>query len=246
MTPTPAPANWYPDPDGSGGLRWWDGDGWTWNRTPPPAGVAPPYAGWMVPTWKGARLGRPPHGPGALADPGRRLGARVLDGLVLLPVFVVLLTVTLLVAAPHVGPIFPTFPQPGDTAPSQTQPTPGFVWLYLVVLGCALVMGLISVAYDTVLVAVYGRTLGMRWLRIRPLGTDGVPVGWARSFVRALVYSLFGLLGWIGLLNVLWCLWDDDRQCVHDKAANTIVVNDPTPAELVSSGARTSPTAPGH
>ena len=195
-----------------------------------------PYGGWMVPVWKGARLGRPPYGPGALAEPGRRLGARVLDGLVLLPVFAVLLTVALLVAAPHFGPMFPDFPQVSDGGPSQPQPTPGVVWLYLVVLGSALVMGLVSVAYETVLVAAYGRTLGMRWLRIRPLGTDGVPIGWARSFVRALVYWLFSLLGWIGLVNVLWCLWDGDRQCIHDKAADTIVVNDPVPVGPLPGG----------
>jgi len=234
MTVPGAPANWYPDPDGWGGLRWWDGTAWTWYRTPPAQPTAPgawvaPQGAWVMPTWKGARLGRPPHGPGALAEPGRRLGARLLDLLVLLPVFVVLLAVSLLLAAPHFGPLFPEVSPQGGAAIAQHQPTPGIVWLYLVVFGCALVMGLVTVVYETVLVAVYGHTLGMRWLAIRPLGTDGVPIGWARSFVRALVYWLFGLVGWIGLLNVLWCLWDDDRQCIHDKAADTIVVNDPVP-----------------
>ncbi len=142
-----------------------------------------------------------------------------------MPVFVVLLAITLLIAAPHFGPIFPDFPQIQDT-PTPT-PTPGFVWLYLAVLGVALVAGLVMVAYETVLVAAFGRTLGMRWLRIRPLRTGGGTIGWARSFVRAFVYWVFSLVGWIGLLNVLWCLWDDDRQCLHDKAADTIVVDDP-------------------
>jgi Domain of unknown function (DUF4352)/Protein of unknown function (DUF2510) len=32
---TPAtPAGWYPDPDGSGGQRYWDGSGWTEHRSP--------------------------------------------------------------------------------------------------------------------------------------------------------------------------------------------------------------------
>ncbi len=227
VTATLPPANWYPDP-GGGGLRYWDGAAWTGHRVPPPGPPVHPYGVWAGPTWKGARLGRPPYGPGALAEPGRRLGARLLDLLVLLPVFAVLLAVTLLIAAPRFGPLFPDFPQVGDTP--QPTPTPGFVWLYLVVVGCALAMGLVMVVYETVLVARYGRTLGMRWLGIRPLGTDGVPLGWARSFVRALIYWLFSLLSWIGLLNVLWCLWDDDRQCLHDKVADSIVVNDPVDA----------------
>ena len=107
MTSTLPPANWHPDPDGTGGLRWWDGTAWTVYRVPPRPPPTGSYGGWVGPTWKGARLGRPPFGPGALSDPGRRLGARALDLLVLLPVIVLLLVVTLSIAAPHFGPLFP-------------------------------------------------------------------------------------------------------------------------------------------
>lgn len=34
MTTPPTPAGWYPDPDGSGGQRYWDGFGWTEHRSP--------------------------------------------------------------------------------------------------------------------------------------------------------------------------------------------------------------------
>ncbi len=249
MTYTTAPPNWYSDPEVPGGLRYWDGAAWTWHRVAPP-GLPPdqyggypyggyqyggnpyggnPYGGWGMPTWKGASLGRPPQGSGSLADPGRRLVARLLDALVLLPVFVVLAVVTLLIAAPHFGPLFPQLPNyspmPNGSAATAI-PTPGFVWLYLTIFGCVLAMGLVMLAYQTVMVARFGRTLGMRWLRIRPLGTDGVPLGWARSFVRALIYWLFTFVGWIGLINPLWCLWDDQHQCLHDKVADSIVVND--------------------
>ena len=30
--------------------------------------------------------------------------------------------------------------------------------------------------------------------------------------------------GLYGLLNVLWCLWDSKRQCLHDKLPKTVVV----------------------
>ena len=41
---TPTPAGWYPDPDGSGGQRYWDGNSWTEHRAPatqPPAPAEP-------------------------------------------------------------------------------------------------------------------------------------------------------------------------------------------------------------
>ena len=103
-----APAGWYPDPDGSGGQRYFDGGNWTGHRWPPPPDWAP-VGGyqWGGPPWKGAELGRPAGGPGALADPGRRLGARFLDGLVMMPVLAALVAVAVAVVAPHAGPLFP-------------------------------------------------------------------------------------------------------------------------------------------
>jgi hypothetical protein len=34
MTTPPTPPGWYPDPDGSGGQRYWDGSAWTEHRSP--------------------------------------------------------------------------------------------------------------------------------------------------------------------------------------------------------------------
>ncbi len=41
MTTPPTPAGWYPDPDGSGGQRYWDGLSWTEHRYPAPTPPAP-------------------------------------------------------------------------------------------------------------------------------------------------------------------------------------------------------------
>ena len=40
MTTPPTPAGWYPDPDGSGGQRYWDGSAWTEHRPPATPGPA--------------------------------------------------------------------------------------------------------------------------------------------------------------------------------------------------------------
>ncbi|GAS97209.1 uncharacterized protein RMCC_4175 [Mycolicibacterium canariasense] len=45
MTTPPTPAGWYPDPDGTGGQRYWDGTAWTEHQAPaqqPPAPAPEP------------------------------------------------------------------------------------------------------------------------------------------------------------------------------------------------------------
>ena len=138
------------------------------------------------------RTAGPPHGPGSLTDPGRRLGARVLDGLVFLPVSIVCIAIAVALVAPHAGPLFPK----SNPDPNAAVPTPGFFWLYLAFFAAAFVQGALFVLYEAVATARYGRTLGKRWLKIRPVTLDGHALGWGRSFGRAgaqWVASAFGL-----------------------------------------------------
>ncbi|HEY2214262.1 MAG TPA: RDD family protein, partial [Acidimicrobiales bacterium] len=193
MTTTGAPAGWYPDPSGTGGQRHFDGTAWTEHVVPPPPSYGYPTFG--KPPWKGAAYGRPAFGPGALAPPGRRLGARALDALVLLPIAIVLVSITLAIAAPHFGPIFPTI----SNDPNATVPLPGFVWIYVTVFGCLLATGIIMIFYEAIFTVRYGRTLGKAWLHIRPVRTDGHPLGWGSAFGRITIYYLFGFASWIGL-----------------------------------------------
>ncbi len=194
----------------------------------------PPYPGFGVwkPPWKGAELGRPQSGPGALAEPGRRLVARLLDGLLLLGVLGVLCGITIPVVAPHVGPLFPK--APAYSAPDA--PPPGVFWIFVAVVSCIAATQLVSIAYESFATARYGRTLGKAWLHIRPLRTDGTAVSGWRAIGRSVARVAAGLMSWIGLLDPLWCLWDERRQCLHDKLADTIVVNDPGGSPGSSSG----------
>jgi uncharacterized RDD family membrane protein YckC len=86
-------------------------------------------------------------------------------------------------------------------------------------------------ALEGAMTAARGQTLGKVALRIRVarLVDGAVPgrAGWARAAVYvlpgALSVILIGPLFW--LLNSLWCTWDRPyRQCLHDKAARTVVV----------------------
>jgi uncharacterized RDD family membrane protein YckC len=95
---------------------------------------------------------------------------------------------------------------------------------YLVIFGLYFV-------YEGIMVSRTGQTLGKMVLKIRVarLADGNAPgnAGWQRAAVYALPGVLsaicIGVIFW--LLNVLWCTWDKPyQQCLHDKAAKTVVV----------------------
>ncbi|WP_158288733.1 RDD family protein [Ornithinimicrobium flavum] len=98
-----------------------------------------------------------------------------------------------------------------------------------------MLVGVVGLAYEVVLVTLLGGTLGKlaTGLRVRLRDEPG-NVGWLPSLLRALVYQGPGILGNLNpalsfvslftLVNVLWPLWDKNRQALHDKVAKTNVV----------------------
>jgi uncharacterized RDD family membrane protein YckC len=185
-----------------------------------PYGYGPWSAQAAGPPWKGAQYGRPAQGPGALATPWRRLGARLLDGLVMLPVLAVTAGIAIALVAPHAGEMFPS------ERPDGTTPTPGIVWVYLAFLGAAALTTILSIVYEAFWTAHYGRTIGKAWVHIRPVREDGSSLGFGRALGRTAVYIGLSAISVLALIDQLWCLWDPNRQCLHDKAVGTIVVND--------------------
>jgi uncharacterized RDD family membrane protein YckC len=87
----------------------------------------------------------------------------------------------------------------------------------------SLVGFVISIVYFTVLIgSSRGQTLGQMALGIRVIDFNtGGPIGYGRAFIRWLV-SLISAA--VILLGYLWMLWDKEKQCWHDKAANDVVV----------------------
>ncbi|WP_435975246.1 RDD family protein [Streptomyces sp. Qhu_M48] len=82
----------------------------------------------------------------------------------------------------------------------------------------------IGVLYEALPTAKWGRTLGKKLCGIEVRDIEAhQPPRFGASLRRWLVYSVLGLLA-VGVLNVLWCLFDRPwRQCWHDKAARTFV-----------------------
>ena len=85
---------------------------------------------------------------------------------------------------------------------------------------------LINVVYYVGMLSRSGQTLGNMAVGTRVVDTNtGGPIGPGKAFVRWLSEGiLFVLLIVPGLLDILWPLWDQRRQTLHDKMAATLVI----------------------
>ena len=78
------------------------------------------------------------------------------------------------------------------------------------------------VYYTLMIGSSRGQSIGQMALGIRVIDLNtGGRIGYARAFIRWLVAIISGLALLIGYL---WMLWDKEKQCWHDKAANDVVV----------------------
>jgi uncharacterized RDD family membrane protein YckC len=82
----------------------------------------------------------------------------------------------------------------------------------------------ISAAYFTILEGgAGGAGLGKRALGLRVVDKrTGGPIGYPRAFVRWLTQIISTLVFFLGYL---WMLWDEDKQCWHDKFAGDVVIH---------------------
>ncbi|MEU0675684.1 RDD family protein [Streptomyces sp. NPDC006172] len=151
---------------------------------------------------------------------GKRLVARFVDTLVVGGVTAAAAVPLVPKAVEHVNDKIDAAKQSGETVT---------VWLldgttsvYLgIVLAVLLVFG---VLYEALPTAKWGRTLGKKLLGLQVRDIEGgEPPTFGAALRRWLVYSVPGLLA-VGVLGVLWCVFDRPwRQCWHDKAAHTFV-----------------------
>jgi uncharacterized RDD family membrane protein YckC len=85
-----------------------------------------------------------------------------------------------------------------------------------------------SLAYFTIPIGVWGRTLGKAITRTRVVALDGQRLGWMRAFQRALVPVAIGVIPAVGpfLYVGVYALafQGGRRQGLHDRAAGSLVV----------------------
>lgn len=114
----------------------------------------------------------------------------------------------------------------GAGAQEAEQPSTAIAWIRDIADEAGLIFGWGTV-YLTLFTAFWnGRTPGKRLLRLRVARLDGKPLGLLAAFERAGGYAAGFATGLLGFARV-W--WDPNRQGIHDKISETVVVREGQP-----------------
>ncbi|MEU3949128.1 RDD family protein [Streptomyces sp. NPDC029526] len=223
--PSPAPAATpaSPPPAASGPLAGGAGGGqssWAQQVHRLAGGDEPPVVPWKPPADDPFQAAARRQAEARPAPLGKRFAARLVDTVVLGAVTAVAAVPLGSRALDHIEAKIETAKLSGRTVT---------VWLldgttsvHLgIVLAVLLLAGLLLEVLPTV---KWGRTLGKRLMGLDVRDIEGhESPEFGAALRRWLVYSVPGLLV-VGIVGVLWCLFDKPwRQCWHDKAAHTFV-----------------------
>jgi uncharacterized RDD family membrane protein YckC len=138
-----------------------------------------------------------------LAERGSRLGAHILDVIILLAMVYVPLIIGLALSTN------------GPSAPIVGRALDGFL----------AVAGFIAWCWLTILFILRnGQSIGKKIVGIKVVTTDGSPASLGQIIVlRNVVNTVLGLVPFYGLVDALF-IFGEARQCIHDKIAGTIVI----------------------
>ncbi|GLW45305.1 hypothetical protein Stsp02_09670 [Streptomyces sp. NBRC 14336] len=184
------------------------------------AGEDQPVAPWKPPVEDPFQAAARRQASARPASLGRRFTARLLDTVVVLGVTAVAAVPLGTKALDHIEQKIDAARFSGETVTVWLLDSTTSVYLGIV-LGVLLVFGAL---YEALPTAKWGRTLGKKLLGLEVRDIEAhEPPTFGGALRRWFVYSVPALLV-IGVVGVLWCLFDKPwRQCWHDKAANTFV-----------------------
>jgi uncharacterized RDD family membrane protein YckC len=234
---TQIPAGWYPDPDTSNpgapqGQRYWDGQQWTQHVAP--AAGASPYAP-MTPYAAGAPVVATTPDGEPLAGWWQRVGAYVIDILILTPLVFIAAWPWMTDIVSTYGDLFSEAIESAETGAAAPDQGDVLSELMLPLLMMTLVGLAVSFVYNVGFLKWKAATPGklVVGLRVRLRETPG-PLSWGTVLLRWLgqnwyaamsaVPILGSVLSLYPLVDVLWPLWDEKKQALHDKVAKTNVV----------------------
>jgi uncharacterized RDD family membrane protein YckC len=100
------------------------------------------------------------------------------------------------------------------------------------VVGCCMLFSIFPLAtlgvglYNKVyLVAQRGSSIGQGVVKIKVVDAQGNLLSTGNAAVRLLAHVGLSFIPFGGIVDLLWPLWDDRRQTLHDKAVSCYVVN---------------------
>jgi uncharacterized RDD family membrane protein YckC len=152
-----------------------------------------------------------------LAGRLKRLGAAILDGII----FGVLVYTPLVFSGGF-----------GEALGSMAQTRSPLALLSLFASPAGIVSIVLLVVWSVItfrLVAANGQTIAKKWLGIKVVRSDGsratvARIFWLRNVVNTII-SVIPLIGsFYGLIDALF-IFGERKQCVHDKIADTVVIN---------------------
>jgi uncharacterized RDD family membrane protein YckC len=88
----------------------------------------------------------------------------------------------------------------------------------------SLAVGLYNRVY---LIASRGYSIGQGVMKIKVVDANGALLTQGTALIRLLAQLAMGFVPVLPLLDLLWPLWDDRRQTLHDKAVGCYVINNP-------------------
>lgn len=74
------------------------------------------------------------------------------------------------------------------------------------------------------LVATRGYSIGQGVVKVKVIDARGEKLTMGSAAIRLLAQVGLNMIPLVGLLDLLWPLWDDTRQTLHDKAVGSYVV----------------------
>lgn len=202
IPPTQPPGWYYAQGDPPGTQRYWDGVAWQGGPQAIPGAEA------------AGATGMGGYNKSNVGSPWSRLGARIIDGLIL-AIPIVLITLVIGGTASFVG---------GGVGGNAFSTTPR-----IIVAG--LVANAIALAYEYFFLSKDGATPGKKALNIKVVSEDGSALG-SDGAIRRLILAAVGIVPFIGgiiglvvgLATVVMIFVDDRRQVPADKVAKSVVI----------------------
>ena len=106
--------------------------------------------------------------------------------------------------------------------------TSGLCCFFLILFPIAtLAVGLYNRVY---LIATRGYSIGQGVVKVKVVDANGSLLSQGTALIRLLAQAVMGFVPFLPLLDLLWPLWDDRRQTLHDKAVGCYVINNPQTA----------------